>query len=362
MNTIIKCPNCGTDISKALIEQIRKESTSEIEKSVREKIADETKLELEDLQKALKEKNEKIETFTKAELGLREEKRKLEDEKRELKLEVQRQIDEQRKTIEENVLKQAAEEHRLKDAEKDKTIADLKKLAEDLKRKAQQGSMQTQGEVLELDLEEALRTNFRDDDIQSIEKGVLGADVRQIVKSPNRTACGIILWESKRTKLWSDSWVEKLKNDMRNDKADVPALVSEVMPRELPGGMGQKNGVWITTPALTIPLAMLLRKALLDAMRQKVISQNKQTTAEELYSFVTGQEFSQTVGAMVEIYLEMKNQITRERVLYEKQWKQREAQVSRLLSGVAGIYGNMQEIAGSALPPVKNLELESGLE
>lgn len=362
MNTTIKCPNCGIDISKALIEQIRKESTSEIEKSVREKIAGETKLELEDLQNALKEKDGKIEAFTKTELGLREEKRKLEDEKRELKLEVQRQIDEQRKAIEENVLKQAAEEHRLKDDEKDKTIADLKKLAEDLKRKAQQGSMQTQGEVLELDLEKTLRTNFEDDEIQPIGKGVLGADIRHIVKTPKGTICGVILWELKRTKTLSDEYIETLKKNLRNDKADIPALVSEVMPKGYQSGMGQKNGVWIAIPSLALPLAQLLRKALFDAMRQKVISQNKQSKAEELYNLITGNQFIQHVESMVSTYFSMKEQITKERTAFEKQWKQRESQVDQLLLGMAGMYGGMQGIAGSALPPIKKLELESGLE
>lgn len=362
MTDSIKCPNCGTDISKALVEQIQRESALEIEKKLRIKITEETRLEQEDVQKMLKEKEEKIEEFRKTELSLREEKRKLEDDRKELALEIERKLDVQRKQVEEQVLQRAIDEHRLKDAEKDKKLTDMEKLVEELKRKAQQGSMQIQGEVLELNLEETLRTNFKDDEIQPIGKGILGADIRQIVKTPKGTTCGVILWELKRTKTFSDDYIETLKKNLRNDKADIPALVSEVMPKGYQNGLGQKNGVWIAIPALALPLAQLLRKALFDAMRQKVISQNKQSKAEELYNFITSNQFIQHVESMVSTYFSMKEQITKERAAFEKQWKQRESQVDQLLLGMAGMYGGMQGIAGSALPPIKRLELESGIE
>lgn len=362
MENLIKCPSCGHEFeaSEVLTSQIKEETKLEIEKNLREKIKGEARMEIEDLRRALREKEEKVEESRERELRLREEKRKLEDKEKELELEVQRRVDEEKKKVEEVISKQAAEDHRLKDLEKDKKISDMEKLVEELKRKAQQGSMQTQGEVMELDLEKTLRTNFTDDEIVPIGKGEQGADIRQIVKSPRGTICGVILWESKRTKAWSDSWINKLKDDLRKEGANLPVIVSDVMPKDINSNLGPKDGVWITTFSLVIPLAILLRKTLLDSMREKVISQNRQSKATELYDYITGHEFAQQVETMVEAYLEMKNQIARERTLYERQWAQREMQVNRLLSGVAVIYGSMQGIAGTALPQIKTLELESG--
>lgn len=364
MGNLIKCPKCGQEFeaSDGLKSQIKEETKIELEKDLREKIKNETSTELEDFKRALKEKEEKVNELRESELKWRQEKRSLEDREKELKLEVQRQLDEEKKKVEETVLKQSAEEHKFKDAEKDKKISDMEKLVEELKRKAQQGSMQTQGEVAELDLEEILRDSFKDDEIEPIAKGETGADIRQIVKSPKGTICGKILWESKNTKGWKDSWIDDLKDNLRIEKADLPVIVTAVMPKDIKNGLGPKDGVWVSTPTFVIPLAMLLRKTLLDATREKFISQNRHGRADDLYGYVTGHEFAQQVESMVEAYLEMKNQIARERVLYEKQWSQRETQVNRLLSGVAGIYGDMQGIAGSELPPVRNLELGSGQE
>jgi hypothetical protein len=197
------------------------------------------------------------------------------------------------------------------------------------------------------------------DSIEPIGKGVLGADIRQVVKSPGGKTCGSILWESKRTKAWSDGWITKLKDDMRNDKANIPAIVSETLPEEAKTGMGLKDGVWVCSPKLFTPLAMLLRKSLIDAAYQKFVSDNRQTKAEQIYGYVTSHEFAQQVESMVEVYTSMLEQITKERVAFEKSWKLRESQVHRLLSGVSGIYGQIQGAAGPALPPIKNLELDS---
>mgnify|MGYP001565350145 CR=1 FL=1 len=252
------------------------------------------------------------------------------------------------------------ESQRLKDKEKDKVIDDLKKSLEDAQRKATQGSQQLQGEVQELDLEEILKREFQGDTIEPIGKGVLGGDVRQVVRSPRGMDCGHILWESKRTKAWSDGWIDKLKEDLRNDKANIPAIISETLPDDIKAGIGLKDGVWVAGPKFTVPLAMLLRKALLDSARQKMIAQNQQSKAEALYSYITSHEFAQQVEAMIRTYQDMQEQITRERTAFEKSWKLRETQVNRLLSGVAGIYGSMQGIAGPALPSIRNLELIDG--
>ena len=346
MNTI-KCPHCGKPI----------ELTEALSHQVREQIVDE---EQKKFANEITELKKKLDAAEKAELEIRKQKNDLDEEKRRFELEKQRQLDAERekirKTAEENIF----EQQRLKEKEKDKMIDDLKKSLEDAQRKATQGSQQLQGEVAELDLEETLRHAFSSDGIEPIGKGVLGADIRQVVKSPGGKTCGTILWESKRTKAWSDGWITKLKEDMRVDRANIPAIISETLPEEAKTGMGLKDGVWVCSLKLFIPLAMLLRKSLIDAAYQKFVSDNRQTKAEQIYGYVTSHEFSQQVESMVEVYTDMLSQVTRERVAFEKSWKLREAQVHRLLSGVSGIYGQIQGAAGPALPPIKNLELDTG--
>lgn len=362
MKNTIKCPKCGNqfEATEGLMSHIKEEAMIEAERGLREKIENEKNLELTELQKILKEKDEKIEDFREKELELREKSRKLEEKEKDMEIETQRRIDEEKKKIEEDTAKRLIDEHHLKDLEKDKKISDLEKLAEELKRKSQQGSMQTQGEVGELELEETLMRLFPTDDVSEVKKGELGGDVRQTVKTQRGTVCGLILWERKRTKAWQEDWVKKLKEDMQRDKANLGAIVTDILPKEFKKQIGEKSGIWITTSAFVEPLAMLLRKVLYDVAKEKVVTLNKQTKAEEIYDFVTSNEFVSQVERMMGIYLDMKTEINRERAVAERQWKEREKKVDRLIIGVSGIYGSMQGIAGSALPTVKNLELTSG--
>jgi len=362
MKNTVKCPKCGNEfeVSEGIMSHVKEEAKLEIEMTVRKKIEEEKKLEFQDLNKSLQEKEEKITEFRKKELELRERTRKLEDKEKDIELETQRRIDTEKKKIEENTVKRLGDEHHLKDLDKDKKISDMEKLVEELKRKAQQGSMQTQGEVVEIELEKTLKQLFPTDEITEVKKGELGGDVRQVVKTQRGTVCGLILWERKRTKAWDEKWISKLKEDMRRDKAHLGIIVSEIMPKDFKKDIGERNGVWLVSKNFIEPLAALLRKNLYDVAKSKAITLNKQSKAEELYDFVTGREFIQQVESMVEIYFEMRTQITKERAASEKLWKQREMQVDGLLKGVSGIYGGMQLIAGTALPQVKNLELESG--
>jgi hypothetical protein len=346
MQTTIICPHCKKPI----------ELTQALSHEMKEQIIDEQNKKHEE---ELAEMKRKLDVAQEAELVIRKQKNQLDEEKRTFELDKQRQLDAEREKIRQKTAEEIMESQRLKDKEKDKVIDDLKKSLEDAQRKATQGSQQLQGEVQELDLEQLFQKEFPGDTIEPIGKGTVGADIRQIVRSPRGMDCGHILWESKRTKAWSDGWIAKLKEDLRSDKSHIPAIVSEVLPDEIKNGLGLKDGVWVASPRLAIPLAMLLRKTLLDVARQKIIVQNQQSKAETLYTYVTSHEFAQQVESMIETYREMADQITRERTAFEKNWKQREAQVNRLLTGVAGIYGSMQGIAGPALPPIKSLELTS---
>lgn len=364
MKNTIKCPHCGKDFeaSEALTHQIEEEVKIQIETKLRKTIEDEKNLEFNDLKQAIEEKNKKIDDFRKQELELREKSRKLEDKEKDLELETQRRIDEEKKKIEEDTAKRLINEHYQKDLEKDKQMSDMRKQIEDLKRISQQGSMQTQGEVGELFLEETLRKLFPWDEISEVKKGERGGDVRQVVKSSRGTICGLIVWERKRTKSWSEGWIKKLKEDMSRDKAQIGAIITEVLPKEFTSQIGEKSSIWITTTTFVEPLAILLRKLLYDVAKERAVKSNKQTQAEEIYDFITSMEFVAQVNRMMEIYTDMKQQITKERAVSEKQWKQREMQVERLITGVGGIYGSMKGIAGNALPEIKTLEISDGLD
>jgi len=359
------CPNCGKsfEIDRALKLQIEEKARREIEVNVRNEIGRQSRLEILDLKKALAEKDEKMAELRDQELTLRGEKRRLEEAKKEMDLKIERKLDSERKKIEETVLKEAFDKYRLKDMEKEKMIQDLRGALADAQRKASQTSQQLQGEVLELDLEETLKAAFASDTIEGVEKGVRGADVRQIVKSPKGVVCGVILWESKRTKVWSDSWILKLKEDLRAEGANIPVIISEVLPKEIQGGLGLKDGVWVCAFPLLLALATLLRKNLLDVGFQKAVLAHKGKKADLLYEYVTGHEFRQQVEALTEVYNEMREQLDKERASFERSWKAREGQMKRMVLATANVYGSMQGLVGSSMPQVKGLdlmELESG--
>lgn len=376
MSNKISCPFCNKqfdidEISRKQIEEEiltaskteRERELKEAEEKIRKEFAEKNSLEMADLKKIISEKEKKIDDFQQQELKLREDKRKLEEDKKEFELQTQRRFDEERKKIEEETMKKSDEQHRLRDLEKDKKINDLSKALEDAQRKAQQGSQQTQGEVLELDLEENLRLAFPQDTVEPVGKGIRGADIRQTVKSPAGRVCGVILWETKRTKAWSDDWPAKLKEDLRAEGADIGIIVSEILPKEAESGIGMKDGVWVTKLALAIPIAFLLRKNLLELAYQKFASGNKERKADFLYEYVTGHEFRQQLEAVVEVYQEMRGEIEKERAAMEKIWKTREFQLRRMLTSTANMCGSMQGIIGSSVLQIKGLELlEAGKE
>lgn len=274
----------------------------------------------------------------------------------------EKKISEEGDRIRNEVQKSADEKQRLNLAAKEKTITDLQKALDDAQRKAAQGSQQLQGEILELDLELALANAFRDDLIQPVAKGVNGADIHHLVRSQSGVECGAILWEIKRTKNWTDSWIPKLKIDLRNAKANVPVIISEVLPKEMEGDMGQIDGVWLVKPKLAIVLATLLRKSLLDVGRERAAVQNRGDKADALYGFVTSHEFAQQIESMVETYTEMSTQVIKERVVYEKMWALREKQAQSLLLNTATIVGSMQGHIGQAsMQKIKGLELGDGI-
>jgi hypothetical protein len=360
-NAAIKADQAQLAKSRAAIddeiETRLKERVAEAEQKAAQKLAGEYGDQIKALQSALQEQDVKLQGFREQELSLRKRQRELEEERASLELEVARKLDQERETIREAVLKQAAEGHRLKDLEKDKVIKDLRASLDDMKRKVEQGSMETQGEVLEQDFEAQLKGFFVHDSIQPVPKGIRGADLIHTVRTTLGAECGVLLWETKNTKAWSKLWIPKLKDDMIDIRASLAILVSVVLPDDI-RRFGQVDGVWVSDPLCAIPLAAALREQLMAVSRERQSSVGKSAKMEALYQYLAGVEFKQKIEGIVEAFTSMQDQLNRERRAMERQWKQREKEIERVVKNTVGLYGDMQGIIGGQIPAIPALELD----
>jgi hypothetical protein len=341
--------------------EVRKEIEQEkqaIKEKEKKKAEESVKIEIEDLKTNLKEKSQKLEKAEAAEIELRRKQRELEDSKKNLELEMIRKLDQERPQIEEKAKQQVEESHRLKDLEKDKQLADMRTQIEELKRKAEQGSQKIQGEVLEIELERILKEEFPFDEINPVASGVRGGDIIQIVKTQSGHGCGKILWESKRTKNWSDSWIQKLKDDQREAKADLAVIVSEVLPRGF-HHFRQIEGVWVADLPSTMSLGLALRTLLIQVARTRDIQTGKEEKMEVVYNYLTGSEFRNRVQAIMEAFVGMKKDLDSEKRAMESIWAKREKQIGRVVTNIAGMRGDLEGIVGLSLPTIKLLELPS---
>ena len=365
----IKCPDCGAviELSEAISHDIevrlKQQYENEIgktKKAIEEKAKIEAQeslnIKISDLNEQLEEKTKNLKEAQRQELELRKRQRELVEKEEKLELELSRKIDAERQKIIQKTSKEFEETHRLKDAEKDKQLDDMKKQIDELKRKSEQGSQQMQGEVLELELEESLKEEFPFDVIEPVAKGVKGGDIIQTVKTQSGRICGKILWETKRTKNWSDSWIQKLKDDQRDAKADLAILVSETLPKGF-HHFRLISGVWVTDILSAVSLALALRVVLIQVARERETQVGKKEKMELAYNYLTGQEFRNRVEAIVESFTAMKADLEAERRAMLKTWAKREKQIERVISNAAGMHGDLQEIAGSSLPTIKMLEL-----
>ena len=339
------------------IETQLKKRLADAEKKAAKKLEDKFADQLKDLQGAIAEKDEALKTFREQELELRKEQRKLKEAAESLELEVARKLDEEREKIRGEAEKKMGEAHRLKDLEKDKVINDLKSSLEDMKRKAEQGSMETQGEVLEQDFEDQLKSFFVHDDIQPVPKGIRGADLIQTVRTALGADSGVLLWETKNTKAWSSAWIPKLKDDMIEVRATIAILVSVVLPDGV-NRFGHVEGVWVSDPLSAIPLAAALREQLMAVSRERNASVGKSEKMEALYQYLAGVEFKQKIEGIVEAFTSMQDQLNKERRTMERHWKQREKEIERVVKNTVGLYGDMQGIIGGQIPVIPALELD----
>jgi hypothetical protein len=313
--------------------------------------------ELAELQEVLKSRDEKLAEAQRAQVELIKKQRELDDAKRELELTVEKRVQEGLTKIRSQAKREAEDEQKLKVMEKEQTIAAMQKQIEDLKRRAEQGSQQLQGEVQELELENLLRAKFPFDSIEPVPKGEFGGDVLQRVVSQSGQPCGTMLWEFKRTKNWSDAWLAKLRDDQRTAKAEVSILVSQALPKGVET-FEVVDGVWVTHPRAALPVAAILRQTLLQVSLARQVSEGQQTKTEMVYQYLTGPRFRQRVEAIVEAFSSMQEDLDKERKAIMKQWAKREEQIERVMGATVGMYGDLQGIAGKSLQEIEGLELQ----
>lgn len=336
---------------------IREDAEARAAKRAEEAVAVQQKA----LQEDLAAKAEALKKAQESELQLQREKRQLAEEKEAMSLEVERKLNAERDKIRESVIKQADEENRLKFAEKDKQMADLQAQLKEAQRKAEQGSMQTQGDVLEVDFEAQLKQTFPIDNIAPVSTGVRGADVTQEVVSNTGRPCGKIIYETKRTKNWSNDWPSKLKGDLREARADIAMIVTQALPAEIER-FGQKDGVWVADYASAIPLAHALRSTLHEVMLVKGHQQGAKEKQALLYDYLTGNDFRQRVQAVIEAFTSMREDLEKEKRALTKYWSKRDKQLGLVMDNMSGMFGDVQALSGGAIEGIESLELEEVTE
>lgn len=312
--------------------------------------------ELAELHEILKSRDEKLAQAQQAQAELIKKQRELDDAKRELELTVAKRVQEGLGEVRTLAKKEAEDEQKLKVLEKEQTIAAMQKQIEDLKRRAEQGSQQLQGEVQELELENLLRMKFPYDAIEPVPKGEYGGDVLHRVFGVGGQTGGTILWEFKRTKNWSDAWLVKLRDDQRTAKAEIAVIVSQILPKGVET-FELVEGVWVTHPRAALPVAMILRQSLLEIALARQSSEGQQTKTEMVYQYLTGPRFRQRVEAIVEAFSTMQEDLDKERKAIMKQWAKREEQIERVMTATVGMYGDLQGIAGKSLQEIEGLGL-----
>lgn len=319
---------------------------------------------IDDLQKLLAKQDEKLKEAQQEQAALLRKQRELDDAKRELDLTIEKRVGESLDEIRQKAKADAEEALKLKVVEKEQQIASMQRQIEELKQKAEQGSQQSQGEAFEFDLEVSLRASFPFDVIEPVGKGEFGGDILQRVVGASGQSCGTILWETKRTKNWSDSWLAKLRADQRAASVEIAILATKALPKDI-DTFGHLDGIWVTNMSCMIPLAIALRQSLIEISGAKRIQAGQATKMELVYQYLTGPKFRHRIEAIVEKFSDMKADLDRERKAMTRLWAKREAQIQIVIESTVGMYGDLQGIAGEALQEIDGLAtplLESDAE
>ena len=408
-NTQIKCPNCGTsiDVQDILAHQLEneiqqkyqnqlaeekkkfdaefeglnkakeqfeqkkkqenemfqerldkqlKEDRKLIEEKLKVKIQEEQSEQLKALQKELNEKSEQVKELNRSKAEIEKLKREKSELKEIAEAEAQKNLNETLIAEKEKIRKQEEDKNELRFKELQKQLEDQRKLTEEMKRKQEQGSMQLQGEVQELAIEEWLAGQFPLDSIEEIKKGARGGDCIQVVNTRTHQNCGTIYYESKRTKDFQTSWIEKFKADIREKGANIGVLVTEVMPSDM-SRMGLKDGIWICNYEEFKGLCSVLRETIIQISVAVSSQENKGDKMHMLYDYLTGNTFRLQVEAIVEGFTQMRADLESEKRAMASIWKKREKQIEKVTVNTIDMHASIKGIAGNAIQAVKLLEL-----
>jgi len=342
-------------LDKKLKQQLGEEK-KKIQAKIKSDVEEEHAEQYKAMQDELKAKSDQLKEYNKTKGEIERLKREKDGLQETIEAESEKRFTIAIQTEKEKIQKHADENSKLKLAEREKIIEQLNTQLQEAQRKAEQGSMQLQGEVQELAIEDWLRERFPLDTIEEIKKGERGADCLQTVNTRTKHNCGRIYYESKRAKSFGGKWIEKFKNDIREKKVEVGVLVTEVMPADM-DRMGLKEGVWICTFEEFRGLCQVLRESIIMLNNAKSTQENKGDKMHMLYDFLTSNEFKMQVEGIVEGFSQMKMDLDREKRAMHKIWKDREKQIEKVLLNTANMYGSIKGIVGRAIPTVQTLEL-----
>ena len=335
-----------------------KQQNKVLEKKIKKQLEEEQSESISELRRELEEKSQQVKALNKAKTEIEQLKRENAEQRSEIELETQKKLNETLAVEREKIQKQEEEKANLAGSEKDILIKQLTEQLKEASKKAQQGSMQVQGEAQELVIEEWLSTEFPLDTIDEIKKGARGADCLQIVNTHNRQNCGIIYYESKRTKAFGGDWIEKFKGDIREKDANIGVLVTEAMPNGM-SRMGLVEGVWVCSFAEFKGLSHVLRESVIQISHAVATQENRGDKMEMLYDFLTSNEFRMQIEAIVEGFTQMQTDLEAEKRAMQGIWKKREKQIQKVLLNTNNMYSSVRGIAGSAVQPVPQLELSA---
>jgi hypothetical protein len=333
-----------------------KEERIAIENKLKTKLSEEQAEQFKLLQDELNQKSEQVKELNRTKAEIERLKREKEEAKELAEAEAQKKLNEQLSTEKEKIRKSEEEKNELKMRDLQKQLDDQKRLTEEMKRKQEQGSMQLQGEVQELAIEEWLQTQFPLDSIEEIKKGARGGDCIQTVNTFAQQNCGKIYYESKRTKDFQGSWIEKFKADMREKAADIGVLVTEAMPSDLER-MGLRDGIWVCTYEEFKGLSGVLRESIIQISTALGSQVNKGDKMQLLYDYLTSNSFRMQVEAIVEGFSSMKTALESEKRAMQRIWKEREKQIDKVINNTIDMHASIRGIAGNAIQAVKALEL-----
>lgn len=347
-----------SELAAQFNEKLKAEQTA-LRNKVTQELQNELSGQLTVLQQQITEKSNQLKEFNQAKMEIERLKREKDELRDAVMLEKEQEFSAKLSEEKQKIQRLADENSLLKIKELQLKLEEQTRLADEMKRKAEQGSTQSQGEVQELAIEEWLRDNFPLDVIEEIKKGARGADCLQIVHTRNRQNCGTIYYESKRTKDFQAGWIEKFKNDIRDKNATLGVLVTEAMPNGMER-MGLKDGVWICTFEEFKGLCAVLRESVIKLSEAKLSQENKGDKMEMLYSYLTSNEFKLQIEGIVEGFTQMQSDLEAEKRAMARLWKQREKQLEKVLLNTTNMHGSIRGIAGSAIQAVTLLELGGG--